>query len=1026
MEFQLQLRYSSDGKNRLTQTTQIAGILISGDSPADWLATVTHWGLGTETLRFLVVDNLWALAVPSAGEFACTSTTLNGTERELPSAERRVYGKRSALVIGSDIPKTREEFDRVVSDKSVLSVVPLFYRCVADRLYLPVEAEFTPDVTEAELRSLLPLDMSSLFVWHPTTGLIQFEADQIPGVADLLGGPAFAETRWDAACVGETLNDVIHSLKPEVTDHLPDILQQGQGDIGKDASDISNAPPSPDEVPHPKLNDLARGMKRMIANGILGITNRLPERPGGSQSLAKLHQWASSFLSGLAAGAGGGPAGSGVADRGKQPPIHNLSSQRENELKRLLNLLKNDPDQGLRYALPLNGGLRRGQAAPSGRLGERTPDFHVGQLGGSGPADAWDLPWEYQVKLMQSYRDLAQREMRLGNHRRAAYIYGTLLGDLNGAAAALEAGELYRDAATVYQKHLNNPLKAAECLQRGGFWEEALVIYRDRGRWIEAGELLLKLEQPEEARVMFSNEIRSCTARLDFLKAGELADQRLHDPEQAVELLTKGWEKNSSAEKCFRALLVLHGQRGQHTQTRQALQKLAGGPNLFVHQRADAIKVCSDTAVTYPDAGVRDLARQQTWQIAGAVLQDTRTEQHAVALTAVQSLSKRDDLLQRDAQRFAFQAVDVKKPRKAQPQKSESQRAKGIPQPKSVVKAMIPVGMVRISPVNVPKGTKWRSGVGAGGYCCVLGEAPDESLAIVQSTQGPGEQDVLASSAFIFRTGENLPLDRCELRLSGIASRVYLQRFPATSDWNKLALEQVHGQTSFLNVLTPQSDLLLDFQQLATGITWALLIDSESHFVVEATGRNGLVCQTLVLDLEGTMLEHFQEGPYRIHHDGTRLIVFTGRHVWRIDSVEAAVVEKSSRSVVEPIQVIEFPEAALRMVTSPLNTTLRLVFTFANGAQAVWPTSNESCSFASGFDQPLMTSVGNGLFVVACRATGRIASYRLNAGASEQIASYEDAIGADPVVDLIPGLMGNEFYVLRQSGCILRLQIPVR
>lgn len=69
----------------------------------------------------------------------------------------------------------------------------------------------------------------------------------------------------------------------------------------------------------------------------------------------------------------------------------------------------------------------------------------------------------------------------------------TLLGDLNATAAALEGGSLHRDAAAICQKHLNNPLKAAECLRNGGFWEDALVIYRDLGHWIEAGELYLRL-----------------------------------------------------------------------------------------------------------------------------------------------------------------------------------------------------------------------------------------------------------------------------------------------------------------------------------------------------------------------------------------------------------------------------------------------------------------------------------------------------------------------------------------------------
>jgi len=855
MELPLQLRYCSDGKYG------VAGILISGNSPADWLTTVTHWGLGTETLRFLVIDALRSPAAPSGemdGECltrappaphsrgslrdpaldrgaihdyeTCTHRALKKQSKTL-TAERRGNGLCSALIIGTGLPQSRDEFERLVSHRPAIPVLPLFYRCVADRLFLPIDAELTPHVSDAELRGLLPSDSSSVLVWHPSAGLIQFESDQIPNVADLLRVPTIAETHWNDAKFGETLNDRIRSLNPEAPESLLDILQQGQDDIGKDAGDISKAPPSPDEVRHPKLNDAIRAVQRMFAKGIFGITSRLPERPGGSQALAKLHQWAASILSGLAAGAA---AGAGAAGQQIQRASGHLSSQRENELKRLLHLLSNDPDQGLRYALPLHGSSHRGQAIPSGRLAERTPNFEMGQLGGAGPADGWELPWEYHVKLMQSYRDLAQREMRLANHRRAAYIYATLLGDLNAAATALEAGSLHRDAATIYQKHLNNPLKAAECLRNGGFWEDSLVIYRGLGRWIEAGELHLKLDQPNEARIMFSNEIRSCEARRDFLKAGELADQRLQDPEQAAALLTKGWELNSSAEKCFRGLLNLHGQLGQHAQSRLAIQKLTGGPNLFVHQRADAVKVCSETAVAYPDAGVRDFARRQTWQIASVVLQDVQTGQHPVALAAIRTLSKPDELLQRDAQRFAATRVKVQKAQRTQQQKSATKKTRVIPQPKSAVKTLVAVGTVQISPANAPKGTKWLSGVTSHGHCFVLGFAPDESLLIVEGSKPRMETGVLTANAFILRSGENLVLGACELRPGGIAPRAYLQSFPALSIWNKVALERIHGQTGFLDVLAPQCDLLLDFMQLPTGTIWALFIDAHHRLVLEA------------------------------------------------------------------------------------------------------------------------------------------------------------------------------------------------
>lgn len=950
---------------------------------------MTHWGLGTESLRFLVISSV-------------------------SFAERK-----STLIIGTGLPQSRDEFERLVNHKPAIPVLPLFYRCVADRLFLPIDAELTPHVSDVELRGLLPSDSSSVLVWHPSAGLIQFESDQIPNVADLLRGPAIAETHWNDAKFGETLNDRIRSLNPEAPESLLDILQQGQDDIGKDAGDISKAPPSPDEVRHPKLNDAMRAVQRMIAKGIFGITSRLPESPGGSQALAKLHQWAASLLSGLAAGAG-------AAGHETQRTMSNISTQRENELKRLLNLLSNDPDQGLRYALPLHGGSHRGQANPSGRLGERTPDFQLGQLGRAGPADAWDLPWEYHVKLMQSYRELAQREMRLANHRRAAYIYATLLGDLNSAAAALEAGSLHRDAATIYHKHLNNPLKAAECLRNGGFWEDALGIYRGLSRWIEAGELHLKLDQPEEARIMFSNEIRSCESRRDFLKAGELANQRLQDPEQAAAILTKGWELNASAEKCFRALLHLHGQRGHHAQSRLAIQKLAGGTNLFVHQRADAVKVCGEAAVAYPDAGVRDLARRQTWQIASVVLQDAQTEQHPVALAAIRALSKPDELLQRDAQRFAANRVKEQKARRTQQQKSAAKSTRVIPQPKTAVKSLVAVGETQISPANAPKGTKWLSGVATHGHCFVLGVAPDESLVIDRSTKAREETFTFFGDAFILRSDENLGLGACELRPSGIAPRAWLQSFPALSGWNKVALERVHGQTGFLDVLAPQCNLLLDFIQLPTGTIWALFVDVQRRLVLEAIGLNGLVRQTLVLDPEVAANNDDEGQAYRIHHDGSLVIVLTGRHVWRVDSVEAAVVDTSSEIVVRPIEVIDFPEAPSKMVASPVNTTLRLAFSFQNGAQAVWPKSNESCSFASGFDRPLISCTGNGLFVAACRTTGRIAGYRLNAGTAELMADFEEAVDSDPIVDLMPAPVGNEFYVLRTSGRMLRLQIPLR
>ena len=106
---------------------------------------------------------------------------------------------------------------------------------------------------------------------------------------------------------------------------------------------------------------------------------------------------------------------------------------------------------------------------------------------------------------------------------------------------------------------------------------------------------------------------------------------------------------------------------------------------------------------------------------------------------------------------------------------------------------------------------------------------------------------------------------------------------------------------------------------------------------------------------------------------------------------------------------------------------LRLAFSFPNGAQVVWPLSNESCAFAAGFFEPLICCTANGLFIAACGHTSRLAAYRLNAGSAEQVADLEDDLkGGDPVVSLLPAMAPNGFFALHHSGRLACLQIPVR
>ena len=954
---------------------------------------MTRWKLATAELRFLVIRR--------------------------DDANHTTEG---VLVIGHGIPERRNEIEELTTRQATdVTVLPICYRCIADRLYLPVDAELLPQVSDTELRAMLPSPSAAIFVWHPSAGLIQFQPEHIPSAADLLGTPQLSDIRWDQAQITETLNDRIRSMSPTTGHDLQDIIHQGQDDIGQDADLIDDAPRSPDEISRPKLHDAIRRLKRWLARGISG-THDQPEARGvnkthkANSSSSWIQRWMARIRDGMFVNAGG-------ASRKPQNAVTNLSSQRENELKRLLNLLDKDPDKGLRYALPFGGNSSRGSATPSGRLNERIPDFNMRGIGGSGPADVWNVPWEYQAKLIQRYRDLAQRELRLGNHRRAAYIYATLLNDLHSAATALEAGELFHDAAILHDKHLQNWMKAAECYRKGGFWEEALAIYRLRQRWIDAGELLQKLNQPDEARVMFLNEIRICEKLRDFLKAGELADQRLNDVGYAAALYADGWNHTERPVQCFRALMELHGRQGQHVMARRDLQRLAGGSNMSVHQLENAVKICSEIAINYPDSTVRDIARQQTWKHASTILSGSYVEQQTVALTAIRSLSKTDELLHADSRRFAFSARQMRE-REARKEKQIVSVEKVFQRSNKVAQILLK-GSVQLKASSLAAGTQWQTAVFNAGYCFLL--AANEHGGAVARFQIPKDfqSESIIGKGVAFRSGAETSFEHSNLRTNGIVpKRVFLQKFPGTSSWNQSAIEHLSENHDYVDVLKPQCNLLLDFLQLPTGIIWALFLDQKGQLIVEAIGANGLVRQSMGMDFGGVSDTDNQFS--HLHHDGTRLYVLTGTRVWRIDPVDLEYADHKGERTIRPLLVAELQETPRSVTSSPPNSTPRLACSFLNGAQAVWPLTGNTCKFASDLSAPTLISTANGLFVAACSSNRRIECYRLSAGRVEVVAEFVRPDKYDALLNLFPGHAPNEFLLLQTSGTLEYFQIPVR
>jgi tetratricopeptide (TPR) repeat protein len=328
-----------------------------------------------------------------------------------------------------------------------------------------------------------------------------------------------------------------------------------------------------------------------------------------------------------------------------------VNSSRVRELNRLLNLLKSDPDEGLKFALPFGGESHRGQAPPSGRLARREVNFDLSRLRGGGPADFWNVPYQIQQQLREEYRRLANRELNLGRHRRAAYIFAELLGELPAAAGALVAGRHFREAAVLYQERLQQPLEAAKCLEQGGLWAEALQLYEKLGEFEKAGDLARRLEQFDDATRLYREAERAARSRHDYLAAARILEQKLDVADEALDCLTAGCRSAHEGRPCLAALFELLGRLGRHDIAREHVVLFRNAPEMRIPDEQFAGELAK-IAQTYPDEPVRAVAADSVRIVVGARLTQATPDERYQLLLAVKTLAPEDRLLDRDCRRY--------------------------------------------------------------------------------------------------------------------------------------------------------------------------------------------------------------------------------------------------------------------------------------------------------------------------------------------------------------------------------------
>ena len=496
---------------------------------------------------------------------------------------------------------------------------------IAGRLYLPLDAQLHPQVTDDELRALCALPVC---FYHPAFGLSGFEEESALRVWHLLDTPIEREEQWNAAQPGAPLLPLLNGITLAQPPSLSEMFGGAEKEIGTEGP--RDLPPAPDEPKQDGLADSGRTLRRFLAGGLAKVLGSLPHTGSRRTWVNDAEDWARRQLNAV----------------DKQ-----LDQLRNKELHRLLHMLSTDPEAGLRHAIPMSGFAHRGIAPPSGRLGPRSLSFDPASLGG-GPADFWDVRPELQEILRRRYRALADREMQLGRHRRAAYIYAELLGDLVGAANALKQGRHFREAALLYDEHLKNPLEAAKCLAEGGLLSEAIERFEKLQRWLEVADLHERLGQHREAETAVRRVVHERLAQEDILGAAKLVDERLKQTDEALELLLRAWPDSRQAAGCVSALFQLYARLGRHP---AALERIAqfGCEPVSPRMVLPLLTALGGTALDYPHATVRHRAADFSRILIARELSlpSLPTEEASGLLQRLAQLSPQDRLLTRDTNR---------------------------------------------------------------------------------------------------------------------------------------------------------------------------------------------------------------------------------------------------------------------------------------------------------------------------------------------------------------------------------------
>lgn len=241
-----------------------------------------------------------------------------------------------------------------------------------------------------------------------------------------------------------------------------------------------------------------------------------------------------------------------------QENLEDLEKRNQKQLDKLLDMLRNNPNEALKYAIPLDEtGSSRGQSNGRLELSKNWSVFSIfadRQLSNTRSGGSVDIG-DYYGSLKEQYRKTADELIEQKNYEKAAFVYMKLLKDDRSAAETLAKGELYQDAASIYLKLLNDKPKAAECFAQGNLIANAIDLYKELKDHEKVGDMYTILHRKKEADVYYEQVASNHKEMNQYIKASLIYKNKMHLNSSAQETLMKGWRADHDAVNCLKMYL---------------------------------------------------------------------------------------------------------------------------------------------------------------------------------------------------------------------------------------------------------------------------------------------------------------------------------------------------------------------------------------------------------------------------------------------------------------------------------------